>query len=510
MKKILFSLFLVFSSVCIFAQTDDELFGGYDDDEMFFVSDDDLFGEDDDFFFDDGIDVITDVAATSDLSKGMLFEDGSIKIGGIFTTSLGTSTVIYADDDKNFGDHLKDTTLTPTLSSFLTLDARPNQDLRMYTKFGLAYPYETTAASIASTSGNEIFGKTYYSTMVSTKVSDYLKVKEMFTDFSVADRAFFRFGLHTVTWGTGFFFSPVSDLINTSSIDPEDTSAQVDGSLNLRTQITFPDSQNCLWFYVIPSTEFTNQTAESYLKDTAFAAKTDLVFGGWEFGLGGFYKNQNSPKAMITASGSLKKINLFGEAVYQYGGDSEWAKNKDWSDKTSIFKATAGFSYTWKTPVITLAGQYYYDGNNVDKIDLVPLVSNATGMDESIVGVLVSGSIPTFTQGHNFALLANFGKVFGTKDVTATVFAMANVGRDKVDCELKDFLISSMGMTEQANAIINGIKSAFNTITASAKLNYSPTNSIMISAGPSLLIKDFDSDPTVLFNLNFTLGGGKF
>ena len=51
---------------------------------------------------------------------------------------------------------------------------------------------------------------------------------------------------------------------------------QVDGALNLRTQIIIPNSQNCLWFYVIPSTKFEGQTAEAYARDTALAGKADI------------------------------------------------------------------------------------------------------------------------------------------------------------------------------------------------------------------------------------------
>ncbi|MCQ2591245.1 MAG: hypothetical protein MJ188_00550 [Treponema sp.] len=512
-KKLALLFITLLLTSTVFAQSDEDLFGNVDDDFLFGgTTDDDLFGGslEDDLFFDDGIEELVEVKATSDLSKGVLFENGSVKIGGNFTTTMGTSSVVYADDDKNFWENIKDTTLKPTVDANLILDARPRQDLRMYTKFWLGYPCETTAYSAARTTGTPMFGNTIYSTEVQTEVSDFLKVKEIFTDFSVADCAFFRFGLHTVTWGTGFFFSPVSDLINTSSINPEDTSAPVDGCLNLRTQITFPNTQNCLWLYLIPSTDFAGQTTTSYLKDTAFAGKGELVLGGWEIGMGGYFKKDNAPKAMMTASGSVKKLNLFGEAVYQYGGSSEWAKETKWSDKTSIFKGTVGFMYNWKDPGITLAGQYYYDGNDVDKIELVPLISSQLKLDEELVASVIKGSIPTITQGHNFAVLANFGRIFGTKDITATVFGMVNVGRDDVDYELNDFILNSMGMADTANTVISNLKSVFNAITAFAKINYTPTNEITISAGPYLTLHDLDSKPKVLFNLDFTLGGGKF
>lgn len=455
-------------------------------------ADDDFFSDDDFFFEDDGIIELEETTTSSlnqvvgtstnqnsslDLSHGALFQDGSIKIGGRFDTSIATSTVLWQDtEDFNFGDNLANTTLTPTASAMLSVDARPSQNLRMYTKFGLAYPFATKASSIASTTKTEFWGKEYFDTKVTTSISDYLQVKELFTDFSIADRAFFRFGVHTVTWGTGYFFSPISDIINTSSINPEDTTAQVDGCFNLRTQITFPGTQNCLWFYVIPSTNFNNAfSTETYLKDTAMAGKADLLFGNWEIGVGGYYKYQNSPKAILTATGGFKKISLFGEALYQYGADSEWSKNTDWEDKTNIFQLTAGASYYWKEPQITLAGQYYYDSNDKD-------LKNQY-----------------LTKGHNIAAVANFGRIFGTTDFSATIFTMANFGKDELEPIVKNYL-EAMGIST----------SYFSSITVSAMLSYSPIKDLSFTAGPYLTWQKIDSKPNVAFNISAKLGGGKF
>lgn len=448
MKKIFVTaIFLTFCFVSISAQSNDF------SDEDFFSSDDSLFSDDvfseDSLFADgDGIDEVNEVSAKTDLSKGILFEDGSIKIGGNFTTSLETKTVLYSEEDKSFGENLKDSVLTPTANANLIVDARPTQSLRMYTKFGIQYPYAVK---------ENLQNKNIFDQAVTLKtqvtISDWFSLKELFTDFSIADTAFFRFGLHTVTWGAGHFFSPVSDLINTSSIDPENTSAQVDGSLNLRTQIVLPNTQNCLWFYVIPSTNFiAGTTADTYLRETALAAKADLVFGNWECGIGGFYKYQNSPKAMLTASGSLKNVSVFGEFVYRYGADSEWStKKEDWSDKTNIFQATVGLSRYWKNPAITLAAQYYYDGNNKDN--------------------------QYFTYGHNVAASLIFGKILGNSDFTASIFGMVNFEK---------------------------------AMKLSAMIYYSPLSTIKIGMGPDITWKSFDNNPTVSLKLSASLGGGKF
>lgn len=513
MKRFIVTGFLiVFSLFSVFAQSDDDLFGG-----------------DDDFFFGDGIEEFEPApvqdAATVDLSKGVLFQAGAVKVGGNFTTSIGTSTTVYSHNDKTFKDNLSDSELTPTLSANLSVDARPSETLRMYAKFGMAYPFASNVTSSLKTqninlaeidlsqidlSGLDLsidlseIDLTQYGlpdiklpnidlskidlskielpdtvipvvTGVDVNVQDWIRLKELFTDFSIADTVFFRFGLHTVTWGTGFFFSPVSDIINTSSIDPEDTSAQVDGCLNLRTQVILPNTQNCLWFYVIPDTDFSSSFSPvTYTKKTGFAGKADLVTGGWEFGVGGFWKWESAPKVMFTASGSIKNLNLFGETVYVYGSNNEWSMSTDWDNKSKFFQSTVGGSYYWKNPGITLAGQYYFDGNNDDLIHKY------------------------FTYGHNFAALASFGKLFGSKDLTVAVFGLVNFGKEEISSEYNSILE------------VLGLSSLFNTATFSALLNYTPTKEITVTAGPYITVSNWKESPTVAVKLNVSLGGGKF
>lgn len=458
MKKTLTLLFISFLTVSIFAQSDDDLFG------------------DDDFFGDDSIEEVVDVSAKSDLSKGVIFDTGSIKVGGSLTAGISTNTVLYSPSSTDFGENLKNTKLKPDLSAMLSVDARPTETLRIYTKFGLAYPFVNSATSVTYQTATTPI-PTFQTT---TSITDWFKLKELFTDFSIKDTAFFRFGIHTVTWGAGYFFSPVSDMINTTSIDPENPEKQVDGALNLRTQIIIPNSQNCLWFYVIPSTKFTNQTAESYARDTALAGKADILIGNWELGLGAFYKYQNAPKAMLTATGSLKKVSFFGEFVYSYGAASEWATNTDWDGKTNIFQATAGLSYYWKDPMITLAAQYYFNGNDKD----APY-NYAIG-------------------GHNLAAMVNFGKVLGNEDLTASIFSMANFGRE----ELSDSELAVLKMAGVDESLISAMTGT--AFTTTAMLYYSPVKEMKVGMGPVLTFKTFDENPTVSLKLSATLGGGKF
>lgn len=448
-RKVVFLFLSIFLFAGIlFAQSDDDLFGGSDDD----------------FFTDDSIVEVSDVSAKTDLSKGVIFETGSIKIGGSLSAGITTNTVLYSPENKSLGENIYNSKLKPDLSAMLSVDARPTDILRIYTKFGFAYPFEDKVVAGGS----------------SSSVVNWFKLKELFTDFSLKDTAFFRFGIHTVTWGTGYFFSPVSDMINTSSIDPENPEKQVDGALNLRTQIVFPNSQNCLWFYVIPSTNFTNQTAESYMRETALAGKFDLLIGNWEFGLGGYYKYQSAPKAMLTATGSLKKLSFYGEFVYSYGSTQEWGRNPEWDNKTNIIQATAGISYYWKEPMITFAAQYYFNGNTKD----IPY------------NYIISG--------HNVAAMLNFGKLFNNKDFTLSIFAIGNFGRVEItDQEMAAY--RAYGVTDEALNAMTGT-----SLITTAMFYYSPVKELKVGLGPSLTFKDFKNNPTLSLKLSANFGGGQF
>ncbi len=453
---------------------------------LYAQSDDDLFGGDDDFFTDDSIVEVPDVSAKNDLSKGVIFDSGAIKVGGSLTAGLTTNTVVYSPEEYDFGENLKNTKLTPDLSALLSVDARPTETLRIYTKFGLAYPFEDkTSIGYDFTNPLEPEPK--------LNVKNWFKLKELFTDFSIKDTAFFRFGVHTVSWGTGYFFSPVSDMINTSPIDPENPELQVDGAFNLRTQIVFPNSQNCLWLYVIPSTDFINQTAESYARDTAFAAKADILIDKWELGVGGLFKYENSPKVMLTATGSLKKVSFFGEFVYSYGAASEWEKNPDWDDKTNIFQATAGLSYYWKEQKLTIATQYLFEGNDVDPAKKIS------------------------QYGHNLALMVNKGELFNNSDFSLTLFAIANFGRKEATVDDiilmspdKAALAISAGKTAELENAAKQATDSVPSLMANLMLNYSPFTEMKFGLGPVLTFQKFDKNPTLSMKLTATLGGGKF
>ncbi len=441
---------------------------GWDDDSA-------LFGGDDDFFGGDGIvDLTDDTLSATEVTT--IFEAGSIKVGGNW--SMGASTATGFGNGIALQDALYDTTLSVNADAQLYIDARPTDSLRMYMKGGINYPYVSASDAQQTTmAGNQTIINALNAlnstgasaiapnTAIVSSVNGFY-VKELFTDFDVNDRISARFGKQTITWGVGYFFSPASNIVNLSTIDPEDPTAQVDGPLALKLTGTLPH-QNIFYLYAIPSvtrqenfsvpvlrtaTVKYNGSTTSSLRDTALAAKTELVFGSVELGLGGWYKYGNAPIAMATLTGPCTDYgSFFAEGFAQFDDDI-------------ILKGTVGGMFMFNEPGITLMAQYYYDGEEP-----------AATLKQ--LAAAVPATKLAFRNGSNIAGTIAFSKL-GINNVSANVFGLYNVPNE--------------------------------TLVTNANVSYGGVKNMSFSAGPSVIWNGFDNDPTVSVKLSATLGGGKF
>lgn len=233
--------------------------------------------------------------------------------------------------------------LVPSLPALVFIDARPKEDFRVYFSVKANWPFVSSDSPSTPATG------------LSSSSSGYVKVFELFSDFNLNDAVFFRFGKQTVKWGVGYFFSP-ADVINLSSIDVTDPTAQREGPVALRVNVPIPGRQDNVWAYAIVPSEI----APSSLKpeDVGFAGKYELVVGGWEIGAGGIWQKSLDPRLMLTASGSIYTVGIFGEAVAAIDPDADNAGAR------VRFSGTAGFTYTNSDLYLTLIGQYYYNGES--------------------------------------------------------------------------------------------------------------------------------------------------
>lgn len=203
-----------------------------------------------------------------------------------------------------------------------------------------------------------------------------IDVFELFADYVWTDRLFFRFGKHTIRWGTGYFFSP-ADVLNLTAVDAEDPTAEREGPVSLRVQYPFGLTGN-LYLYTI-----VNSGAEPL--DVAVAPKVEFAVGDGELAFGGYYQRTLAPRIISLYSASIGDVDVFGEAVVLYGSDRVFvAPSRDQSaaeedpeddldlvlntyeDPDALYaQFTAGCRYLkeWEDKLsLALIGQYFFNG----------------------------------------------------------------------------------------------------------------------------------------------------
>ncbi len=332
----------------------------------------------------------------------------TVRIGGSFSGSVGADWTMYEPWTQ---PELDDYGLTVTAAGSLFFDARPSEDFRVYGKAKTSYPFTDSSGA------------------------PNLQIFELFADWNYKDSLFLRFGKHTVKWGVGYFFSP-ADVINIGAIDPLDPEAQREGPVSLRLHYPVLGTQTNLWAYAIMP-----QDEDPKPEDIAGAAKIEfLVAESWEIGIGGYYKYEHPPRAVLTASGSIWKFNVFGEAVGAWGSDKDFVTDisgtapfystEERRDQL-FFSGTAGFMYTNSDSNWTIVGQYYYNGEGYadeereDLIDDAHEIIDTYSLPSSISSPLLKGLI--YNSGRHYAALSVSKSELFCEDFSVGALVWANL-----------------------------------------------------------------------------------
>jgi hypothetical protein len=377
-----------------------------------------------------------------DAAVATFLKTDTVRIGGSFSGSVGADWIMRKPwTDPALDDH----GLSVTAAGDLFFDARPSEDFRVYGKAKASYPFSTTESFLTSATYKPAVGPipAYVATSSDSITTPNISVFELFADWTYNDKLFLRFGKHTVKWGVGYFFSP-ADVINLGSIDPLDPEAQREGPVSLRLLYPVLGTQTNLWAYAIMP-----QGEDPKPEDIAAAAKLEFLLAkSWEIGIGGYYKYDHPERAMITVSGSIWKLNVFGEAVGAWGSDKSFVtdvgaalpgfyateKRKD----ELFFSGTAGFSYSNTDDHWNVAAQYLYDGEGYANADREALIDDARANETLIKAALAMAGLPdsTYTSllkgliydsGRHYAALSATKSELFCKDLSVGALVWANL-----------------------------------------------------------------------------------
>jgi hypothetical protein len=282
------------------------------------------------------------------------------------------------------------------LQADLFFDARPSRAFRVFGKAKFAY---------ASTGPGE----------------DWLweaQIFELFSDFNYRERVFFRTGKQVVQWGVGYFFSP-ADVLSLVSIDPEEPENEREGPLAIKAQA--PLGVHNLYLYLVSD-------GIDRLEEIAVAPKLELVLGGYEMGIGGFYQKDLSPKAMLTLTGPLWKLDVFGEALLQWGSDRTFVSLDPPPDDTYqiedrlLFSGTGGFSYLNPDWNLALFAQYFYNGQGYKNYDAAMAAAAAAAL---IAGQITAADL-LYRNRHYLAASVSLSDLFDA-GLGASVLLLASL-----------------------------------------------------------------------------------
>jgi len=335
----------------------------------------------DDFFADAGPLVTTGTASTVDPTAQFSKNSDGLKWGGSVTSGATwsgswTEWPEAADPSKNFTQ-----ALGYSLRSSLNLDGRPTKDFRFHLGLKTGAPFTNDTAVLT--------GATYVTSLSTTsatlKVPD-IKIWEMYTDVTLADAVFVRFGKQSASWGVAYFYSP-GDVISLTAKDATDPTASREGPVALNVTVPIPALKANLTAYALLRDEYFTTGKSPTLQDLGYALQGDILVGEAQLTVGGFYQKDNAPKAVATINTGLgflpipelNKVSLFSEGIALYGADVlngsgsstvtiPTIGTKDIFNSIKKYDATAiyytgtlGASYSNTDLNFSLRGEYWYN-----------------------------------------------------------------------------------------------------------------------------------------------------
>ncbi len=490
----------------------------------------------------------------------LLVNEEGIRWSGRFSGSVSSSWSFDSPYDGFDIFEPDDQSLSPGVSSVLRFDARPDPAFRVFGRFDLGTDtgdgigLETLGIDTSSAesvqeqlpegweaielANGDIEVRDTNGDLVTTIQAEEeggstgttpelsLTVTELFSDFEYNEALFFRFGKHFINWGVGYFWSP-GDVLNLTSIDVEDPTADREGPISLRTSWPFGIGSN-IYLYLI-----TNDDIEP--GDIAAAPKfITPVFDG-EVSIAGYYQRTLAPRIIGTLTYSIGDADLFAEGVAQWGSDRVFVREsavqpvleddpeteEDESireyltldtfevDNMIFFPVTVGGRYLREFDSIfsfTAIGQYFWNPEGYRDSRLLESAYNlflnpdqngltvpeeAQGDDYEPPPALSLNDIANFGR-HYAAATVNFGSIAGT-DLSANLFSIINLN------DLSG--IASVGLSYRLFDHAS--------ISSSCRLTFGDPGDEYTN--PSSLINDAEyKGPTIELSLEASLGGGNF
>ncbi len=164
-------------------------------------------------------------------------------------------------------------------------------------------------------------------------------VEELYADYNWLDRAYFRVGKYTITWGQGRLFTP-GNLME----DSEDGTA---------LRVNIPTLLDGVSLVTLADDSLAGSDGKLSAGDLVAGALADKVLGGVRLSAGARYQEKEGLRGLWSFKTVLWKIDFLSDLVVYYN------ENNSDSDYKTNYEVLAGFFREWED--FKLYGEYCYD-----------------------------------------------------------------------------------------------------------------------------------------------------
>ncbi len=375
-------------------------------------------------------------AASNDMAapQDEFLKYDQVRVGGSIKGSFGWNpTWSQAWEGPGLLSKPSSMDITPDLEARLTIAAKPLSDLAVNSEFRTSWPF----GSVRKDSGGDSY------------TVPNITLWSFYSKFNWQEKAYFSFGKQALSWGVSRgAFQPADDIFAASrAIDLTDTGAEREGPVSLKMTIPIGITNNFYLFGAIPSDAGGSSSIRP--SQARLATKAEFGFGNTELAAAAYYSQADHARLLVMGTTGTGDFNFSFEAVLKAGTERVFLEEQgpmvvagaDRSDRL-FFTGSGGLTYSNADSHLVMLAQYLYNGEGQK--------------DVTALEALLSGRDPAAAQirsGTHYAFLSLSRGEFLQKDLTATVYAIANLSdgsglvAPSIAWQLFSYMSASIGAT---------------------------------------------------------------
>lgn len=226
-----------------------------------------------------------------------------------------------------------------SFSNTLAWDARLNAAFSFSASIVTTYPGTTTLLSTYLSNSSALPTSPDSTTLLTVYPPFSLSIGEMFFDYSIADKLFFRIGKQNNTWGNERIFS-LTNLIS-------------DGAAGLAIKGYIPFGGAGITAVILDQSAWHPDSTYPGFHTLAYLGKLDLIVGKVELQASARYRSAEGEKTVAALKTTFFGIDLFHESMLSFAPSSILA-----------YTTVSGFYWQGADSDIQIYGEYAYIGNS--------------------------------------------------------------------------------------------------------------------------------------------------